>query len=229
MSNSIMFWFIVAVVVLIIIWWLLRRNGESTPGGVATPETIEKSKSLPPDSSGTNVHPPRTGASDSSAPSAAAAPAKLVSGTGAQATGKPAAPAARKPRAAAKKSTSSATKKAPAPKAKKAAPAKPKAPARSTLTKDELQRISGIGPKIDGQLKAMKITTFEQIAAWKKADIAEVNEKLKFKGRIEREEWVPQARLLAKGKEAESAKKYGSGGMKTASGQTKSGTRTRKS
>ncbi|MCP5081623.1 MAG: hypothetical protein GY948_07995 [Alphaproteobacteria bacterium] len=75
----------------------------------------------------------------------------------------------------------------------------------------------------------MKITTFAQIAAWKKADIAQVNEKLKFKGRIEREEWVPQARLLAKGKEAEFAKKYGSGGMKSASGQTKSGTRTRKS
>ncbi len=60
MTNSISFWLIVAVIVLIIIWWQLRRNGANTPGGVATPGDIEKSKSLPPDSSGTNAHPPRS-------------------------------------------------------------------------------------------------------------------------------------------------------------------------
>ena len=75
----------------------------------------------------------------------------------------------------------------------------------------------------------MNFTRFEQIAAWKKADMDKVNEQLKFKGRIEREEWVPQAKLLAAGNEDQFAKKYGSGGMKDSAGQTKSGSRTRKS
>jgi len=74
----------------------------------------------------------------------------------------------------------------------------------------------------------MKITTFAEIAAWKKTDMDKVNEQLKFKGRIEREEWVPQAKLLAAGKEAAFEKKYGTGGMKNAAGKKKSGTRTRK-
>ena len=86
---------------------------------------------------------------------------------------------------------------------------KPKAAARPARSKDELQRISGIGPKIDSQLKAMKITTFAQIAAWKKADIAQVNEKLKFKGRIERDDWIKQAKALAKGGVDEYAKVFG--------------------
>lgn len=65
----------------------------------------------------------------------------------------------------------------------------------------------------------MKITTFAEIAAWKKTDMDKVNEQLKFKGRIEREEWVPQAKLLAAGKEAAFEKKYGTGGMKNAAGK----------
>ena len=66
-------------------------------------------------------------------------------------------------------------------------------------------------PLVASQLKAMKITTYAQIAAFKKADIERVNEKLKFKGRIEREQWVPQAKLLAAGKEAAFEKKFGKG------------------
>ena len=59
MPNSILFWLIVALVVLLIIWWALRSNRKNTPGGIATPDNVEKSKRLPPDSSGTNAHPPR--------------------------------------------------------------------------------------------------------------------------------------------------------------------------
>ena len=53
--------------------------------------------------------------------------------------------------------------------------------------------------------------TYAQIAAFKKADVEKVNEKLKFKGRIEREQWVAQAKLLAAGKEAAFEKKFGKG------------------
>lgn len=64
---------------------------------------------------------------------------------------------------------------------------------------DNLQKIKGIGPKIAGILKNLGILRFEQIAAWSPENVAWVNDHLQFKGRIEREEWIPQAKaLLAK-------------------------------
>ena len=97
--------------------------------------------------------------------------------------------------------------KAPAKKAaaKKAAPktekkaAPKKAPAKKAEGADDLTKISGVGPVIVGKLNDMGITTFDQIAKLKKADIEEIDEKLNFKGRIERDEWVKQAKELAKG------------------------------
>ena len=41
------------------------------------------------------------------------------------------------------------------------------------------------------------MTSFAQIAAWTEADVAEMDEKLSFKGRIEREGWIEQAKNLA--------------------------------
>ncbi len=207
MVNSFMFWLIVAIVIILIIWWALGRNGKNTPAGTATPENLAESKRLPPDSSGTNVHPARAAPSGSAAASAAAAPAKPTSSARAAAQSKTPAKAPAKARAPAAKAKPAAAKA-------KTTAAKAKPAARTARAKDELQRISGIGPKIDGQLKAMKITTYAQIAAFKKADVDQVNEKLKFKGRIEREEWVQQAKLLAAGKEAAFEKKYGSGSKK---------------
>ena len=80
----------------------------------------------------------------------------------------------------------------------KKAPAK-KAAAKKTEGADDLTKISGIGPVIVGKLNDMGITTFDQIAKLKKADIVEIDEKLNFKGRIERDEWIKQAKELAKG------------------------------
>ncbi len=61
---------------------------------------------------------------------------------------------------------------------------------------DDLTRISGVGPKIQGQLNDMGVWTYAQIAKWRKADVAYVNSHLKFNGRIERDEWIPQCRRL---------------------------------
>ncbi|MEA3292530.1 MAG: 50S ribosomal protein L21, partial [Pseudomonadota bacterium] len=61
---------------------------------------------------------------------------------------------------------------------------------------DDLTRINGIGEVLEGKLKALDITTFRQIADLTAEDIDQVNEKLDFKGRIEREEWVEQAKKL---------------------------------
>ncbi|TCD14441.1 NADH-quinone oxidoreductase subunit E [Oricola cellulosilytica] len=62
---------------------------------------------------------------------------------------------------------------------------------------DDLKRISGVGPKIEGILHSLGIYTFEQIAGWNAAEREWVDGYLRFKGRIERDNWVDQARTLA--------------------------------
>ena len=88
-----------------------------------------------------------------------------------------------------------------------AAPAK-KAPAKKSAAKaeapaadagaDDLKKLSGVGPALEKKLHAAGVTSFAQIAAWGEAEIADFDEKLSFKGRIEREGWVEQAKELAK-------------------------------
>ena len=85
-------------------------------------------------------------------------------------------------------------KKAPA---KKAAPKKAAA-APVAEGADDLKKLSGVGPALEKKLLEAGVTTFAQIAAWGEAEIAEFDEKLSFKGRIEREGWVEQAKELAK-------------------------------
>lgn len=70
-------------------------------------------------------------------------------------------------------------------------------------TVDDLKLISGVGPKIEGTLHELGIFTFAQVAGWKKAERDWVDSYLNFKGRIERDDWVKQAKALAKGGEAE--------------------------
>ena len=43
----------------------------------------------------------------------------------------------------------------------------------------------------------MDVHSFDQIAGWSETDIGKVNEALRFKGRIQREDWVGQAKALA--------------------------------
>lgn len=74
---------------------------------------------------------------------------------------------------------------------------------------DDLKMISGVGPKIEATLNGLGIYTFEQIAKWKKAEREWVDTYLKFSGRIERDDWVKQAKALAKGGEAEYIKVFG--------------------
>lgn len=92
-------------------------------------------------------------------------------------------------------------KKAAARKARKA----------SSSGKDNLKKIKGIGPKIEKKLNAIGVTTFAQIAEWKESDSKEIGEKLAFPGRIEREEWVDQAKTLASGENTEFSRRVAKG------------------
>ncbi|WP_413870472.1 Rne/Rng family ribonuclease [Albidovulum sp.] len=65
---------------------------------------------------------------------------------------------------------------------------------------DDLKLIRGVGPKLEALLNEVGVWHFDQIAAWKAKDIAHVDERLVgFHGRITRDEWVKQAKVLAAG------------------------------
>ncbi len=66
-------------------------------------------------------------------------------------------------------------------------------------TTDDLKRIRGIGILIEKKLNSLGILTYEQVANWSSADVDRISQLLDFKGRIERENWVEQARILASG------------------------------
>jgi len=63
---------------------------------------------------------------------------------------------------------------------------------------DDLKKISGVGPVLEGKLNELGIYTYAQVAAFTPEDIVNVDERLSFKGRIERDGWLAQAVELAK-------------------------------
>ena len=105
----------------------------------------------------------------------------------------------------------SAPKPKPKPAPKPKAKPKPKAVAKPKLTadgkkttrkdgQDDLKLIFGIGPKIEKMLNSKRVTKFEHIAKWKKADINRYAEMLDgFPDRIERDEWVLSAKQILNG------------------------------
>ncbi len=105
------------------------------------------------------------------------------------------------------KAAPKAETKAAADKDAKADKARAKAEAKTEAAKaapagekDDLSLLSGIGPKIQQKLEEAGITTFRQIAELTPEQAKELDEKLKLGGRIEREEWIEQAKELMAGK-----------------------------
>ena len=92
----------------------------------------------------------------------------------------------------------SAVPEAPAGKVSRKHPDRPAA-MRKPAKADDLKLIAGIGPKLEKILHSLGIFSFAQIASWKKPERAWVDSYLKFAGRIERDDWVRQAKALAKG------------------------------
>lgn len=156
-------------------------------------------------------------ANDAVAPTVAAASTVAAAAMVASAAPKPApatpvaVPPALEPQPAPVKLAAPVALKAKAP-AKKATPmAKPSvakvvaAPAKP----DDLELIVGIGPKNNRQLNEMGITRFAQIAGWSAKDEEDYGVKMDFPGRIEREEWVRQAKNLAAGGKPDAPKPRG--------------------
>jgi predicted flap endonuclease-1-like 5' DNA nuclease len=76
---------------------------------------------------------------------------------------------------------------------------------------DDLKLIKGIGRQNEGRLHGLGIWHFDQIAAWSAQNIEWVGSYLAFPGRIEREDWVGQAKALAQGAETAFAKRVKAG------------------
>ncbi len=139
-------------------------------------------------------------------------------------TGKPANQQKKAAKPAAKAEEAKPAKAAKTPAAKKAkadnaapaaatgTPKKPrtmKAPRKAGA--DDLKQLKGVGPKLEQTLNELGFWHFDQIAKWGPDEIAWVDDNLSFKGRIERDGWVEQAKILAEGGETEFSNKVKKG------------------
>jgi NADH-quinone oxidoreductase subunit E len=115
---------------------------------------------------------------------------------------------------AAAKPKKAAPKKAPA-KAEAAAEVAGAEPALLSAPReggaDDLKQLKGVGPKLEQVLNELGVYHFDQVAGWTEAEIAWIDDRLKFRGRIQRDGWVEQARTLAAGGTTEFADKVKKG------------------
>ncbi|RUV70151.1 MAG: proton-conducting membrane transporter [Mesorhizobium sp.] len=163
----------------------------------SAPAKSTPAKTTPAKNGPAKTAPAKTASKKPAAAKAAAAPKAGASKAGA-------------PKASAPKPPASKTGAAP----KSAAPAARKAATRKAAPDkaSNLRRLIGIGPANERLLNELGVTTFAQIAAWTAADVKRIEETLNFDGRIERERWIEQAKLLAAGDEEEFARRFPTGG-----------------
>lgn len=77
---------------------------------------------------------------------------------------------------------------------------------------DDLKQIKGVGPKLEKLCNSLGFWHFDQIASWTPEEVAWVDANLQgFKGRVSRDNWIEQARILASGGETEFSKRVEDG------------------
>lgn len=64
---------------------------------------------------------------------------------------------------------------------------------------EDLKRVKGIGPELERRLNVLGVRRYQQIAAWTAVDVAKLSRDLDFHGRIQHENWIEQAQILARG------------------------------
>ncbi len=79
---------------------------------------------------------------------------------------------------------------------------------------DDLKQIKGVGPKLEALLHSMGFYHFDQVGNWGADEVAWVDQNLQgFKGRVSRDNWVEQAKILAEGGTTEFSSKVKKGGV----------------
>jgi len=194
--GAILIGLIVAVIVAIILW----MSWQDASSGTASDATI---------AAATSSAAARTDATATAVSPAAAKPAA------AKAAAKPAAAkAAAKPAAAKAAAKPAAAKAAAKPAATKAA-AKPAVLAKARAGgADNLKMIKGVGPVLEKALHTTGVFHFDQVGAWTKADAEWFDDNVKgANGRVIRDGWVKQAKILAKGGTTEFSARVKKGGV----------------
>lgn len=204
---------IVALVVIILLMLGWRAPAAQGPGAASpNKEPVGAAAS------------PNADAPSATAPVAPAPAAAPVAATATAAVDDaPAAPAAAAEKPAEKPKKEAKPKAKAAPKAKASAP-KPQPVAADGKPElldgprdggaDDLKQIKGVGPKMEGMLNGMGIYHFDQVASWRKKEVEWVDENLEgFNGRVTRDEWVKQAKVLAQGGTTEFSSKVKKGGV----------------
>jgi len=220
MDSNMLIFVAVAVALLAILYFAWPRKKAEPPRVEAPAETVTPVVPVDPALQAAS----ELGADKASETLAAAPPKpKAAPKPKAESKTKPA-PQAREAKAAPVPEASAVTPKAKAA-PEKAAPATvptevtakakvsaaPAAARASPSIPDDIALLKGVGPKLVALLQSMGITSLAQIAAWSPADISEIDAKLgAFAGRINRDNWVDQAKLLTSGDIAAFEKKYGS-------------------
>lgn len=115
--------------------------------------------------------------------------------------------AAKKPAKAASKPATKAAKPAVAPPAGKQKKPRAMKAARKSGP-DDLTMIKGVGPKLETLLHQLGFFHYDQISKWSAEEVAWVDDNLEgFKGRVSRDNWLEQAKVLAAGGETEFSKR----------------------
>ena len=228
MDSNILIFIVVALALVAILYFAWPRKKAEPPRIEKPAEPIAPREISPAPEPEPVAQSPAKVAKAVAPKAAKKAPAAAKAAPKAAAKKVPPKPAAAETAKAAKPATATAKPKA-APAAKAAAPAKEKpAPKPAAAVKtapaapqipDDIALLKGVGPKLVALLQSMGVTSLEQIATWSAADVTEIDSKLgAFAGRIKRDNWVDQAKLLSAGDIAGFEKKYGSLGSEIAKG-----------
>jgi predicted flap endonuclease-1-like 5' DNA nuclease len=96
----------------------------------------------------------------------------------------------------------------------------PGAASASRAEADDLKRIRGVGVLIERRLNALGVYRYDQVANWSGAEVQRISDQLDFRGRIERENWVEQARILAAGGHTEFSRRVDRGEIDSSRGSS---------
>ena len=94
--------------------------------------------------------------------------------------------------------------------------------ATAAVSREDLKNIRGIDAGIEDQLNRGGITSYSQIAAWSSSDVAMVQESLGIDGRVQQENWIEQAQVLAGGGQTIYSRSRGYEGRTCCCGNTRS-------
>ena len=92
----------------------------------------------------------------------------------------------------------------------------PPAKATEPVAADDLTRIRGIDVALQRELNALGVRRFAQIAEWRTEDVHRISNALRLTGRVEQENWIEQAQILAKGGETHFSRRKDRGELTTA-------------